>query len=156
MKKSALLVLSLIFAFSLSKPAFSQSTTTMQDIFETVSKKIVDLEETQNQEVVNVTFDLIVSTNKKIVYRFLDPAFAYNVSVIGDRRISKVKISIRKKGDADWEYVDEMSGSNPTLRIEPTAFDQYEFTMSVDEFKAENNTGHFAFLLYHKNPERDH
>ncbi len=154
MKKLALLILSLIFIVGFSRPAFPQSNTTMQDIFETINKKVIDLEETQNQEVVNVTFDLIVGTNKKVVLRFLDPAFAYNISVIGDRRISKVKIGVRKKGDADWEYVDEMSGEKPTLRVEPTGYDQYEFTISVDQFKGDNTTGHFALLLYHKNPER--
>ncbi len=154
MKKLALLVLSLIFIFGLSGAARAQSTTTMQDIFETVNKKIVDLEETQNQEVVNVTFDLIVGTNKKVILRYLDPAFAYNVSALGDRRISKIKIAIRKKNGDDWVNVDEMSGEKPTLRVEPSDYNQYEFTISVDEFKEGNTTGHFALLLYHKNPER--
>jgi hypothetical protein len=155
MKKTLFFAVLLFFAIGLNRLAFAQSTTTMQDLLETVNKKVVELEETQNQEVVNITLDLLVNTGKKVVWRSLDPSFAYNVSVIGDRRISKLKISVYKKGASDWEYVDELTDSKPTLRVEPTDFIQYQFTVSVDTFKPGDNVGHFALLLYHKNPERD-
>lgn len=155
MKNLLLFVFCFTLFFGFSRNSTAQSTTTMQDMVETVSKKIVELEDTQNQEVVNITMDLIVGTGKKTVLRNLDPAFKYNVMVIGDRRVSKIKIGIRKKGATDWEYVDELSGAKPTLRVEPTAYDQYEFTISVDEFRSGDNVGHFALFLYHKNPERD-
>jgi len=156
MKKVTLFILLAVFSLAYTKLTLAQTTTTMQDILGTVDKKVVELEETQNQEVVNITLDLLVNTGKKTMTRFLDPAFAYNVMVIGDRRISKIKVSIRKKTQTtDWEYVDELSDAKPTLRVEPSAYDQYEFTISVDEFKQGDNVGHFALLLYHKNPERD-
>lgn len=156
MNKSLLFVLSILIFLGFTKLSTAQSSTTMQDIITTVEKKVIELEDTQNQEVVNMTFDLIVGQGKKTVWRNLDPSFAYNVSVLGDRRISKIKLSVRKKGTTDWEVVDELSDAKPTLRVEPTEFAQYEFSVSVDEFKTGNTTGHFALLLYHKNPERDH
>ncbi|HEY3251084.1 MAG TPA: hypothetical protein VGK25_08185 [Ignavibacteria bacterium] len=153
MKKT---LLSLIFITAALIPAklLAQSTTTMQDILETVTAKIVELEEDKNQEIVNVTFDLLVNEGKKTVWRFLDPAFTYDLSIIGDRRISKLKVTVYKQGKSDWEYVDEVSASNPKLKIYPSEYEQYEFTISVADFKSGNNTGHFAFMLYHDNPEK--
>jgi hypothetical protein len=34
-------------------------------------------------------------------------------------------------------------------------FEQYEFTVTVDEFKTGESTGHFALILYHQNPEKN-
>jgi hypothetical protein len=133
--------------------AVSQSATTMQDILESVNAKVSELEDEKNQEVVNITLDLLVREGKKTMYRYLDPSFEYTAVAIGDRRISKLKIEVYKKGPSDWEYVSEMSGSSPVLKFKPAAFEQYEFTVGVDEFKSENTTGHFALLLYHRNPE---
>jgi len=155
MKKTLLFIFCLALLCGFTKLTLSQSTTTMQDLLETVSKKVVTLEDTQNQEVVNISMDLIVGAGKKTIWRNLDPSFAYNVSVLGDRRVSKLKITVYKKGAADWEFVDELSDAKPTLRLEPKAAEQYEFTISVDEFRSGDNVGHFAMLLYHKNPERD-
>ena len=158
MKKILLLIFALIFINlfpGLTKTSFAQSTTTMQDIIESVNSKVSDLEDKQNQEVVNITMDLLVNNGEKNVYRFLDPAFKYDVLVIGDRRISKLKIKVYKQGKRDLEAVDEFSSAKPLLRIEPTEYAQYQFTVSADEFKTGENTGHFALLLYHKNPERD-
>lgn len=141
---------------TLSAVSFSQSTTTMQDIMETVTDKVKFLEDQKNQELVNITLDLIVGKGKKTVLRNLDPSFEYDVMLLGDRRISKLKIGVRKKDSAgNWVDVDIFSDSSPTLRIKPDDFVQYEFTISVDEFKEMNNVGHFAMLLYHKDPEKN-
>jgi hypothetical protein len=44
----------------------------MQDILETVVKKIVELEDEKDQEIVNITADLLVrTTGKKQIYRHL-------------------------------------------------------------------------------------
>lgn len=148
------IILSSFFLFS--GRSYSQSATTMQDILETVSTKVVELEDQRNQEVVNMTFDLIVNTGKKTMWRYLDPAFDYDVMVIGDRRVEKLKITVYKKNaktDA-WEFVDEYTDDKPVIRLDPQDFEQYEFTVSVDKFKTGNTTGHFALLLYHQNPER--
>jgi len=131
-----------------------QSTTTMQDIFETVSNKIADLEETSNKEVVNVTFDLLVNQNSKSIYRFLDGAFTYDLLLIGDRRISSFKVSVYKQGTSDWELVDQASGLNTKLKLYPSGFEEYQFVVTVSDFKGSNNAGHFALILYHDNPEK--
>ena len=144
----------LILAFC-TKPAFSQSETTMQDILETVTDKIVQLEEEKNQEIVNITIDLLVrTTGKKQVTRYLDPSFDYKVLVIGDRRISKLDLVVYKKSDKDWDYVTEATSSSPQVDITPTDFEQYEFTVNVNQFKGDNQTGHFALLIYHKDPTK--
>lgn len=137
--------------------AYSQSTTTMQDILETATKKIVELEEQRNQEIVNLTFDLLVNQGKKTVLRYLDPSFDYDVLVLGDRRIESLKITVSKRNSQTGEltFVDEYSSSNPQVRIDPQDFEQYEFTVSVDKFRIGDAAGHFAFILYHQNPERD-
>ena len=145
----------LILAFC-AKPAFSQSETTMQDILETVTDKIVQLEEEKKQEVVNITIDLLVrTTGKKQVTRYLDPSFDYKVLVIGDRRISKLDLVVYKKGTKDWDYVTEATSSAPQVDITPTDFEQYEFTVNVNQFKGDNQTGHFALLIYHKDPTKN-
>jgi hypothetical protein len=126
----------------------------MQDILETVNTKVAELEDEKNQEVVNITIDLIVGQGKKSIYRYLDPSFGYTLTAIGDRRISKVKLSVYKKSKDEWEYVSEMSGSKPLIKIQPVDFEQYEITISVDDFKGSNTTGHFALILYHRNPEK--
>lgn len=148
-----------IFAFILlfsASNAYSQSATTMQDLLETVTTKVVELEDQRNQEIVNMTFDLIVNTGKKTVWRNLDPAFDYDVMVIGDRRVEKLKITVYRKDNTsgEWKFVDEYTDDKPVIRIDPQDFEQYEFTVTVDKFKTGNTTGHFALLLYHQNPER--
>jgi hypothetical protein len=112
------------------------------------------LSTSKNQEVVNITLDLIVNQGKKMVNRFLDPSFEYTVIGIGDRRVSKLRVSVNKKSRDDWESVSELSSSGPSIKIQPTDYEEYRFTVSVDNFKGDNNTGHFALLLYHRNPEK--
>jgi len=148
------IILSSLFLFSAR--SFSQSATTMQDIMETVSAKVIELEDQRNQEIVNMTFDLIVNTGKKTVWRYLDPAFDYDVMVLGDRRVEKLKITVYKKNSKtnEWEFVDEYSDDKPVIRLDPQEFEQYEFTVTIDKFKTGSTTGHFALLLYHQNPER--
>ena len=142
--------------FLLNSRSYSQSATTMQDILETVSAKVVELEDQRNQEIVNMTFDLLVNTGKKSLWRYLDPAFDYDVMVLGDRRIEKIKVTVYKKNAStnEWEFVDEYSSDKPVIRLDPLEFEQYEFTVTVDKFKTGSTTGHFALLLYHQNPER--
>ena len=154
MKKITLLFFVLILT-GFSAKVFSQSATTMTDIISTVSTKISDLEEKQNQEVVNVTMDLLINNSEKIMRRFLDPSFKYDIVLLGDRRISKLRIKIYRKGTSDWEFIDSLSSAKPQLRIEPEQYGEYMFNVSVSEFQPGDNTGHFALLLYHKNPERD-
>ncbi len=145
------------FAFLLMNfSSYSQSSTTMQDILETTTQKVVELEEQRNQEIVNMTFDLIVNKGKKTIWRFLDPAFDYDALILGDRRVGKIKITVNRKDNTtgEWIFVDEYSDDRPLIRLDPQEFEQYEFTISVVEFRTGNSTGHFAFLLYHQNPER--
>ncbi len=148
------IILSSLFLFSTR--TYSQSATTMQDILETVSTKVIELEDQRNQEIVNMTFDLLVNTGKKTIWRYLDPAFDYDVMVLGDRRVEKLKVTVYKKNSKtnEWEFVDEYSDDKPVIRLDPQEFEQYEFTVTVDKFKTGSTTGHFALLLYHQNPER--
>lgn len=148
------IILSSLFLFS--SRSYSQSATTMQDIMETVTAKVIELEDQRNQEIVNMTFDLLVNTGKKTVWRYLDPSFDYDVMVLGDRRVEKLKVTVYKKNSKtnEWEFVDEYSDDKPVIRLDPQEFEQYEFTVTVDKFKTGSTTGHFAMLLYHQNPER--
>ncbi|MCI0449799.1 MAG: hypothetical protein L0Y79_08450 [Chlorobi bacterium] len=157
MKISALLTLTISLLLISTYSINSQSATTMQDILETATKKVVELEDQKNMEVVNMTFDLLVNQGKKSLWRYLDPSFDYDVIVLGDRRINKIKLTVYKKDNptGNWLLVDEYSADKPQLRLDPQDFEQYEFTVTVDEFKAGESTGHFALILYHQNPERD-
>lgn len=144
-----------IFAFLGSKLTYAQSETTMQDIMETVTNKVIELEDEKDQEIVNITIDLLVrTTGKKQVTRYLDPSFDYKVMVLGDRRISKLDLVVYKKTKKDWEYVTEATSSIPQIDITPSDFEQYEFTVSVNQFKGDNLTGHFALLIYHVDPTK--
>lgn len=156
MRFSAILLFTAFSLLITTRDSYTQSSTTMQDIIETATKKVVELEEQRNQEVVNITFDLIVNQGKKTVWRYLDPSFDYDVLVIGDRRIKSLKVTVYKKNSqsGEWSFVDEYSAEKPLIRIDPADFEQYEFTISVDEFRQGDVTGHFAFILYHQNPER--
>jgi uncharacterized protein YxeA len=154
MKKIFLTVLAVMLITGPSKFSFAQSATSVLDMVESVNAKVSELEKNQNQEVVNVTIDLLANNGEKTIWRFLDPAFKYEALVLGDSRVSKLKIKVDKKGIKDWEPVDELSSAKPLLRIEPPEYGQYEFIVSASEFKPGNNTGHFALILYHKNPEK--
>jgi len=147
-------LLSLLFLGLTFGLAFPQSSTTMQDILETVTDRVIELEDVKNQEVVNITLDLLVNDGQKKIYRYLDPSFDYTLVAVGDRRINRLRISVYKKAKEDWEYVKEVSGSSPEIKIHPSDIDQYVFTVSVEAFKGKNTTGHFALLLYHRNPEK--
>jgi len=157
MKISAFFTLTISLLLISAHNINGQSATTMQDIMDTVNKKVVELEDQKNMEIVNMTFDLLVNQGKKSVWRYLDPSFDYDVVVLGDRRINKIKLTVYKKDNpsGNWILVDEYSASQPQLRLDPQDFEQYEFTVTVDEFKTGEATGHFALILYHQNPERD-
>lgn len=155
MKTSFIVFFLLLFAFIGTKSAFAQSETTMQDILETVTNKVIELEDEKDQEIVNITVDLLVrTTGKKQVIRYLDPSFDYKVMVLGDRRISKLDLVVYKKIKKEWEYVSEATSSIPQIDITPFDFEQYEFTVSVNRFKGDNLTGHFALLIYHIDPTK--
>jgi hypothetical protein len=153
LKISLLTGLALLF---INISSYSQSSTTMQDILETTTQKVKELEEQRNQEIVNMTFDLIVNKGKKTIWRYLDPAFDYDALILGDRRVGKIRITVSRKDNTsgEWVFVDEYADDRPLIRLDPQEFEQYEFTISVDEFRTGSTTGHFAFLLYHQNPER--
>ena len=153
MKNIILIALTLLLLVW-QKPSFGQSETTMQDIMETLSSKVTELEDEKDQEIVNITVDLLVNQGTKSIIRYLDPTFDYMVTAFGDRRISKLKITAYKKIRDDWENVNDATGANPQLNITPSDFDQYRFTVTVEEFKENNTTGHFALLIYHRNPEK--
>ena len=97
---------------------------------------------------------LVRTTGKKQVTRYLDPSFDYKIMLLGDRRISKLNLLVYKKTKDDWEYVTEAKSSIPQIDITPSDFEQYEFTVSVDQFKGDNMTGHFALLIYHIDPTK--
>jgi hypothetical protein len=153
LKLTALLLFIILFAQVQSSQG--QSATTMQDILETVTEKVIYLEDTKDQEIVNISIDLLVNKGKKVLYRYLDPSFDYIAIAIGDRRISSLRLKVYKKNEGKWEYVTEESGNSPQISLLPRSNDEYEFTISVDEFEAGERAGHYAILLYHKDPLKD-
>jgi hypothetical protein len=152
MKK--LFLLPLFFLFFINPAGiFSQSeVTSMQDILETLNGKVINLEEEKHMEIVHMTIDLLVGTNSKSVYRKLDPTYVYTLSVFGDRRISKLKVTVYKKGKKEWEFVNELSSSSPQMTLTPLEYDNFEITVTVEDYKGTNNVGHFAVMLYHLDP----
>ena len=151
MKK--LLIAFTVFALYFILPArtlFSQSEeTTMQDILDAVNTKVAQLEENKKYEIVNITVDLLVNQAKKSFTRALDPNYEYTVLVIGDRRISKFRLSAYLQGKNNKDFVDETSAASPFLKIEPNGFDIYEITIGAQEYKGTDNAGHFALIIYH-------
>ncbi len=154
MKKKLLFTTLIIFCFTFNSKTFSQSPTTMQDIMEKTHKKIIDLEDQKSQEIVHVTMDLLVGNRKKVSWRYLDPSFDYTLFVTGDRRINKIKVTVYKKNSSngEWIFVNEYTGGSPELKIQPTEYEQYEFSVTVDEFKSGDSAGHFILMLYHRDP----
>lgn len=143
----------LIIVFASAQLSFAQlSATTMKDIMESVTDKIKTLEDVNDQEIVNITVDLLVGSGQKFVYRYLDNNFDYKVLAFGDRRIKSLNVEVRKKSGDNWIKVDRVSGQNAEIDVFPDSRSFYEFTISVDEFKEDNTAGHFAFLLYHYDP----
>jgi len=152
--RKPLLIFTLALCLLGFRNSFAQSTTTMQDILETVNKKVVQLEEKDDQEIVNITLDLLVNKGSKKVYRYLDPAYNYTMEVFGDRRVENLKVQIYKKpASGEWEYVSGFTDKNPFTMIYPKSNEQYEFTVSVEGFKEDYSAGHFALLLYHIHPD---
>jgi hypothetical protein len=154
MKNLKILTAAFLLLLANRVSTFAQSETTMQDILETVNDKVSELEDEKNQEIVNITLDLLVNQGTKSVIRYLDPAFDYTVSAFGDRRIAGLKLSVYKRVKDDWEFYNDATGANPQLGITPADFEQYRFMITIDSFKDANTTGHFALLIYHKNPEK--
>ncbi len=154
--KLKLILLSLfVILFAQVQSSQAQSATTMQDILETVNEKVIYLEDTKDQEIVNITIDLLVNQGKKVLYRYLDPSFEYTAIAIGDRRISQLQLTVYKKHDGKWEYVTEDAGSSPQIKLLPNVNEEYEFTISVERFVEDERAGHYAILLYHKDPLKD-
>ena len=151
------LILLFVFAIVLwgANISYAQLTeTTMKDIIETVQDKAKSLENTEDMEIVNITMDLLVGAKgEKYVHRYLDNSFDYKIYAVGDRRISKLNVEVRKKGSDDkWILVDKASGDKINMDIYPDTRAFYEFTISVKEYVDDNSAGHFAILIYHIDP----
>jgi hypothetical protein len=154
MKKLIFLFVFAVLFFGVNVSFAQLTETTMKDIIETAQEKVKSLENTEDMEVVNVTIDLLVGTRgEKYVYRYLDNNFDYKIYAVGDRRISKLNVDVRKKGTDDkWVLVDKASGNKINMDIYPDTRAFYEFTVSVKEFVDDNTAGHFAILIYHIDP----
>jgi hypothetical protein len=148
------IAIAVFIIFFSAKLIFCQSETTMQDIVETASSKVTQLEDEKNQEVVNLTIDLLVNQGRKTVTRALDPNFTYTVTVLGDRRISKITLTSYVQNGRNREFVNELSSTSPVMTIKPEGFDLYDFTVTVDSFKGTNVAGHFALIIYHDDPTK--
>jgi hypothetical protein len=133
--------------------AYSQDETSIQDILSKATKRVEALEN-QDQEVVNMTIELLVGTAKgKTIYRNLDNTFKYTIVGIPDKRIGKISIVVYKKVKGEWEFVTEVSEAFPTLTIQPVDYDMYEITVKCDEFNEGYRGGHLAVLIYHPKPQ---
>jgi len=134
---------------------FSQSATTMQDILSDVTVKVKDLEEIRYKEIVNITVDLLTGVNSKKIIRLLDPYFTYDIVAFGDRRINRLKLSVSRIDNTTGQTVpvNEYTAQSPEIRIKPSAYEEYEFMVSVDEYREGDRVGHFAVIIYHENPE---
>lgn len=156
MKKLILLFVFAVVIWGVNISYAQLSETTMKDIIETAQDKVKFLENTEDMEVVNVTIDLLVGTRgEKYVYRYLDNNFDYKIYAVGDRRISKLNVDVRKKGTDDkWILVDKSSGGEVKMDIYPDTRAFYEFTVSVKEFVDDNTAGHFTLLIYHIDPSK--
>jgi hypothetical protein len=154
--KKLIFLFALLVLFAGANISFAQiSETTMKDITESVTDKIKTLEDVSDMEIVNITTDLLVGAGgQKFVYRYLDKNFDYKILAFGDRRIKSLNVDVRKKSGDTWIKVDKTTGVNAELDIFPDSRAFYEFTISVDEFKGDNNAGHFAFFLYHIDPTK--
>jgi len=154
MKKLSLFFVFAVVLWGVNISYAQLSETTMKDIIETAQDKVKSLENKEDMEVVNITIDLLVGTRgEKYVYRYLDNSFDYKIYAVGDRRISKLNVDVRKKGTDDkWVLVDKTSASEVKMDIYPDTRAFYEFTISVKEFVGDNTAGHFAILIYHIDP----
>lgn len=155
MKSKLFLLLLISILFFQANSTLAQSATTMQDILETVTEKTVYLEDTKDQEIVNISIDLLVRSGEKVLYRYLDPSFDYYVIAFGDRRIKSLTLNVFRKHDGEWESVTEKTDSSPQIMLLPSSNDQYEFIITVDKFKEDEMAGHYAIMIYHKDPLKD-
>jgi len=155
--KKIILFFALVFLFSGIKMSVAQiSETTMKDILETATDKVSALENKEDMEVVNITVDLLVgSKGEKFVYRYLDNNFDYKIYAVGDRRISKLNVQVRKQNEQEkWILVDKTSDSKVQMDIFPDSRAFYEFKISVADFVGDNTAGHFVILIYHTDPTK--
>jgi hypothetical protein len=152
--KNIILLFSLVIFLFFTRFSYAQiSETSMKDITETVTDKIKTLEDIEDMEVVNITIDLLVGTSgEKYVYRYLDNSFDYKILVFGDRRINKMNVVVRKKNEDKWIMVDKATGKTALLDLYPDSRAFYEFTLSIAELNDDFTAGHFAVLIYHKDP----
>ena len=155
MKSIFFLLLLISILFFQANSTLAQSATTMQDILETVTEKTLYLEDTKDQEIVNISIDLLVRSGEKVLYRYLDPSFDYYVVAYGDRRISSLTLSVNRKHDGEWEFVTEKTDSSLQIMLLPSSNDQYEFIITVDKFVEDEMAGHYAIMIYHKDPLKE-
>jgi len=155
MKSIFFLLMLISILFFQANSTLAQSATTMQDILETVTEKTIYLEDTKDQEIVNISIDLLVRSGEKVLYRYLDPSFEYYVIAFGDRRIESLTLTVYRKHDGEWESVTNKTDSSPQIMLLPSSNDQYEFIITVDKFIEDEMAGHYAIMIYHKDPLKD-
>ncbi len=125
--------------------------TTMQDIMKKLSNAVTYLEDTENQEVVNIDADII--TEDGITYtRTLHQGWTYGIMAFGDWRISDLDITVYEDVDGEWTEVgkDDEADNNPLVVITPSTSAEYMIEFTIYKFSGDYTAAHYGMIIYHE------
>ncbi len=150
--KKILAAIALAAAFILPGVALgADQYTTMQDIMKKLSDAVTYLEDTQNQEVVNIDADII--TEDGVTYtRTLHEGWTYGIAAFGDWRISDLDITVYKNVDGEWVEVgkDNEADNNPLVTVTPSSSAEYEIEFTIYKFSGDYTAAHYGMIIYHE------
>ncbi len=140
-------------AFALLAPAslHADEYTTMKGIMEDLMDYVYYLEDSLDQEIVNIDADII--TEDGVAYtRNLHQGWTYGVTAFGDWRIADLDITVYKDVDGNWVEIekDDEADNNPTVFITPSTTGTYKIDIEVYTFAGDYTAAHYGLIIFHE------
>lgn len=146
-------LITLLMLFVALNASAQNSETTMQDIYEKGKQLVELLEESYNQEIVRIEFDLLFDT--KEVSRGFNSSYEYTVLAFADHRVEDLDITVYKKAGSSWVQVvkDTETDNTPLVQFRPQSGAQYKIEIKAYKFASGYSAAHYGVIISHEIPD---
>jgi len=142
-----------LMLFGALNASAQNSETTMQDIYEKGGQLVKMLEETYDQEIVRIEYDLLFDT--KETSRGFNSSYEYTVLAFADHRVEDLDITVYKKSGSSWVQVvkDTETDNTPLVQFRPTSGAQYKIEIKAYKFAQGYSAAHYGVIISHDIPD---
>ncbi len=132
---------------------FANEYTTMSPIMEKGEEIVEFLENSQDQEIVRMEYDILTSTTSS--YRTLTNNWTYTIVAFGDFRFQDIDVNVYRKVNGTWKPVtsDSDESSMAVVTVSPNTTGEYRIDITAYSFKDGYSAGHYGLIICHDQPD---